>query len=159
MDTGSMSLFYASCDSVHREFFSALLFDWQDSGQLAEPAAAENDMQVEPGAMLLRVRSVGRSDQSESGSILMPCLFALHAGGGADRARISLNLKNWREWFGPETRDLFVSELKGIQGLQHRSRADDFAILEPAHLSGPTQQKLRDLMVDFGRNSREILGL
>ena len=153
-----MSLFYASCDSVHREFFSALLYDWQDSGQVAEAAAEDNDMQIEAGAMQLRVRSVGRSDQNEDGSIMMPCLFVLHAGGGAERARITINLKRWREWFGPEIRDEYVNELKGIQGLQCRARGDEFAILEPAHLSGPTQQRLRDLIVDFGRNSRETLG-
>jgi len=164
MDKHAMNFFYASCDSVHREFFSALLYDWQESGQMAEAAGAQaataaSDVQVEEGAMLMQVRSIGRAAQDETGRVQMPCLFVLHAGGGLDSARISINLTHWREWFGPEIRDLFVSQMKAIQGLKHRVQGAEFAILEPAHLSGPTQQKLRDMIVAFGRNSRETLGL
>jgi len=135
------------------------MYDWQESGQMTEAALAGNDLQVEEGAMLMQVRSVGRSAQDGVGRMHMPCLFVLHAGGGLDSARISINLTHWREWFGPEVRDLFVSKMKAIQGLKHRVQGAEFAILEPAHLSGPTQQKLRDMVVTFGRNSRETLGL
>lgn len=113
---------------------------------------------VEDAAVLLRVRSIGRSTENKSGETVLPCLFVLHAGGGVEKARISMDLNHWREWFGPEMRDEFVERLQAVQGLLHRRRDAEFAILEPAHLSGPTQQLLRDILVGFAHQSQESLG-
>ena len=160
MTTNLTHIFYASCDPAHREFFSALLFDWQETGQIVELADAANDMSAEEGAVLLRVRSLGRASSDEqSGALHMPCLFVLHAGDSLDSARVSMDMDRWREWFGSEERDLFVQEIESIGGLKSRRRDNDFSILEPAHLSGPAQQKLRHLITGFGRGSREDLGL
>jgi len=159
MATHPTHIFYASCDPAHREFFSALLFDWQETGQIVEVAEIPNDMSAESGAALLRVRSLGRAVSAVGDAVLMPCLFVLHAGDGIEPARISMDLDRWREWFGPEERDLFVQELEAMPGLKSRRRGSDFALLEPAHLSGPGQQKLRHLITGFGRGSREDIGL
>ncbi len=159
MTMSSTHNFYASCDSVHREFFSALLFDWQETGQVIEAAEASNDMGVEEGALLLRVRSIGRAATGADGMPLLPCLFVIHSGNAFGPPRMSMDLERWREWFGPEERDLFVQELEAVPGLKHQYRDSEFAILEPAHLSGPAQQKLRDMITACGRRSREGIGL
>jgi len=142
----STQAFYASCNPAHREFYSSLIHDWQEAGQPV--AYAGEGARVE-----LQLRSVAGAEGEG-----LPCLFVLHAGGPTDRPRIALDRDQWRQWFGAELRDMLIEEVCAIPGLMHRRQGSEFAILEPAHLSGPTQQRLRDLLVQFSRRAQEVLG-
>ncbi|MFQ5582226.1 MAG: hypothetical protein ACE5F3_06335 [Mariprofundaceae bacterium] len=130
MEETELSTFYASCDAPHREFFSVLVREWQQTGLPWE---------IQGHVLGLCGRSVTRQD----GSL---CLFELRPEQGIESASIGMNLDTWRSWLGQEESDAFVQAVKQIDGLKHKTRGSLFMILEPGHMSGPMQQGLRDLV-------------
>ncbi len=145
MDTETpTALFYARCDAGHREFFSALLYDWRQAGQPAEP---------EGDAVVLRLRAALRADEAG-----LPELFRLLPTRGVEPPVIELAADRWRRWFGEEGFDAFREDLAGIEGLAVRSNNERIQLVEPGHLSGPGQKALRDLLIAWAHRAQEVMG-
>ena len=124
--------FYLLCDSAHREFYSVLLWDWQEMG-LA--------WQCDEKAVLLGINSVARGG--------MFVCFSLYAGG-AEPASIRLDTRQWREQLGQECMADFTAGVRRLQGLSCAQREDVFSIENPGHMLPPVQKELRHLIHQFG---------
>ena len=139
----TLATFYAICDSSHREFYSVLIREWQELG-LSWVWTDEN--------VALCGRSVARGDENG-----MVELFVLKPGRlGAD-SEITVNGDHWRNLFGQEEIDLFLRQANEIPGLDFKTRGAAFSMLDTAHASGPTQQRLRNLLQNWGRRLPDIL--
>jgi len=137
-------LFYAACNPAHREFYSALMHDWQEAGQPVE---------IDHHGAGLAVRSVARA--TDAGA---PRLFRLYAGTGIEPPGIEIDLARWRNWFGEEGVDACVRTIDGMDGLNIRRRNNRLLIAEPGHMSGPVQQALRDALIGWAYRASDLLG-
>lgn len=124
--------FYLSCDTTHRELYSVLIHEWQESGL---------QWQWEGRNIALGRRSVVR-DRFFG-------FFMLQPGEGIYPANISMDLAFWRETIGQEECDLFIKSTELMHGLQFRRQEGVFTIVDPGHLSGSLQQQLRDQIRRF----------
>jgi len=137
-------LFYAACNPAHREFYSALMHDWQEAGQPVE---------IDDSSVGLVVRSVAR--MTEAGE---PRLFRLYAGAGIEPPGIEIDLSQWRNWFGETGLDTCMRIIDTIDGLRIRRRDNRLLIIEPGHMSGPMQQALRDALVGWAYRANDLFG-
>jgi len=137
-------LFYAACNPAHREFYSALMHDWQEAGQPVE---------IDNRGVGLTVRSVAWT--SSAGA---PRLFRLHAGAGIEPPGIEIDLGQWHNWFGEEVVDACVRTIDAIDGLNTKRRNSCLSILNPGHMSGPMQQALRDALVGWAYRANDLFG-
>ncbi|MES0372438.1 MAG: hypothetical protein ABUK11_09195 [Mariprofundaceae bacterium] len=132
--------FYNSCDMIHREFYSVLIHEWEDLGL----AWDWSDRAVALGS-----KSVIRDETF--------IFFRLQPGESIYPAAISIDTDAWREYIGQEEADIFLRDIRMISELQHKQRENIFSIIDPGHQSGPTQQKLRDLIKGFGFRIPELV--
>ncbi len=140
MSEQTLATFYQSCDMIHRELFSVMIYDWQETG--LEWCYADR-------AVALGSHSV-RKDQ-------MLQFFYLNPGESIYPASISMDTDFWREMLGEEETDSFMRELKAIHGMKCQQRNQTFSIDDPGHLSGPQQQQLRDKIKRFGLRLPELV--
>jgi len=138
----TLAEFYLRCDNLHRELYSVMSREWQESGQAVR--LGEN-------GLLLCLRSV-RAGGDEGVT-----LFELLPGAGIEPASIVLNLDEWRRWFGEEEADAIVRKVEAIHGLQHKRQNGMFSIIDPGHMSGPMQQGLRDEMLSLARRGSDMI--
>jgi len=143
MDTATQ-LFYAACNPAHREFYSALMHDWQETGQSVE---------IDNHGADLTVRSVAWMTNAGA-----PRLLRLYAGAGIEPPGIEIDLGQWRDWFGEEEVDTCVCMINAINGLSIRRRDSRLLILNPGHMSGPMQQALRETLVGWAYRANDLLG-
>ncbi|MDQ6958069.1 MAG: hypothetical protein Q9M24_03030 [Mariprofundaceae bacterium] len=137
-------LFYATCNPAHREFYSALMHDWQEAGQPVE---------IDNHGAGLAVHSVAWT--TDAGA---PKLFRLYAGAGVDSPCIEIDLDQWRNWFGEAVVDICVCTINAIDGLSIRRHNSRIAILNPGHMSGPMQQALREALVSWAYRANDLFG-
>ena len=140
MSEQTLGNFYLSCDTMHRELYSVLIYEWQEIAldwEWAERAIALGRTSVAKGAFLQ--------------------FFYLEPGENIYPAAITLNTDHWREWIGQEETDAFLRQVKAIHELQHKQRESIFSIDDPGHLSGPAQQQLRDVIKHFGMRLPELV--
>mgnify|MGYP005844149429 CR=1 FL=1 len=130
--------FYLSCDTMHRELYSVLIYEWQEIGL---------DWEWSERSIVLGCRSVARDEFLR--------FFALQPGENIYPASITIDSDCWRELIGQEETDSFLREIKAIHEIHHKQRENIFSIDDPGHLSGPAQQQLRDVMKRFGRRMPE----
>jgi hypothetical protein len=131
--------FYGSCDAMHREFYSVLIREWEELG--------------------LTWSWSGRAIALGSNSVIkdeMLIFFHLQPGESIYPATISIDTDAWRERLGQEETDIFLRDIKAIPGLQHKQRENIFSIVDAGHLSGPTQQRLRDMIKHLGFRIPEL---
>lgn len=140
MTEQTLGNFYLSCDTSHREIYSVIIHEWQESGL---------QWQWNGRNIALGTRSVVR-DQFFS-------FFQLQPGEGIYPASITLDLAYWRDLIGQEEADSFVRSLEQMHGLQCRQRENLFAIVDPGHLSGSLQQQLRDQLKRFALRVPELV--
>jgi hypothetical protein len=131
--------FYGSCDAMHREFYSVLIREWEELGL---------NWSWSGRAVALGSNSVIRDE--------MLILFRLQPGESIYPAEISIDTDDWRERLGQEEPDIFLREIRAIPGLQHKQRENIFSIVDAGHLSGPTQQRLRDMIKRLGFRIPEL---
>lgn len=129
----TLGSFYLSCDVIHREIFSVMIHEWQETGLAWEWSGRDI---VLGSHSVIKERFLG--------------MFYLQPGEGIYPARITLNTDFWRELIGQEETDVFLRELQSIHGLQCRRQENLFSIIDPGHQSGPVQQQLRDQVKHFG---------
>lgn len=144
MNDTTTQLFYAACNPAHREFYSALMHDWQEAGQPVE---------IDNHGAGLAVRSVTRTTGTG-----VSRLFRLHAGAGIEPPGIEIDLSQWRNWFGEEAVDTCMRTIDAIDGLIIRRRDSHLSIVEPGHMSGPMQQALRDALVGWAYRANDLFG-
>ncbi len=132
--------FYLSCDTIHRELFSIIIYEWQEMGL---------EWDWSDRAIALGRRSVVK-DQ-------MLNFFYLQPGENIYPACITLDTDFWRELFGQEETDAFLGKVKSIHGLQYRQRDNIVSIDDPGHLSGSVQQQLREQIKHFGFRIPELI--
>ena len=120
--------FYILCDGDHREFFSALIGDWQEAGFIC---------QGDQHGMVLGMYSL-------TAQKMMPC-FYLRAGG-ADVAMIRLEMPGWQTSMGYEYTSKAIRGFLDIEGLKHQQRMDVFYIENPGHALPQVQKALRNYM-------------
>lgn len=132
--------FYLSCDTMHRELYSVLIYEWQEIGL---------DWEWSDRSIVLGCRSVVRDEFLR--------FFFLQPGEHIYPASITIDADHWREMIGQEETDSFLREIKAIHELHHKQRENIFSIDDPGHLSGPAQQQLRDVMKQFGRRTPELV--
>jgi len=137
-------LFYATCNPAHREFYSALMHDWQEAGQPVE---------IDNHGADLAVHSVAWT--TDAGA---PRLFRLYGGAGIEPPGIKIDLGQWRDWFGEGEVDTCVRMINAIDGLVIRRRDSHLSIIEPGHMSGPMQQALRDALVGWAYRANDLFG-
>jgi len=137
-------LFYATCNPAHREFYSALMHDWQAAGQPVE---------IDNHGADLTVHSVAWT--TDAG---VPRLFRLYTGAGIEPPAIDLDLDQWRDWFGEEVVDTCVRTINGIDGLNTRRHNRRLSILNPGHMSGPMQHALREALVSWAYRANDLFG-
>jgi hypothetical protein len=131
--------FYGSCDAMHREFYSVLIREWEEIGLV---------WSWSDRAIALGSNSVIKDE--------MFILFRLQPGESIYPAAISIDTDDWRERLGQEEPDIFLREVRAIPGLQHKQRENIFSIVDAGHLSGPTQQRLRDMIKRLGFRITEL---
>ena len=131
--------FYGSCDAMHREFYSVLIREWEEIGLV---------WSWSDRAIALGSNSVIKDE--------MFILFRLQPGESIYPAAISIDTDAWRERLGQEEPDIFLREVRAIPGLQHKQRENIFSIVDAGHLSGPTQQRLRDMIKRLGFRIPEL---
>jgi len=131
--------FYNSCDSSHRELYSVLIREWEELGL----AWSFSDRAIALGS-----NSVTKDE--------VLTFFRLQPGESFYPAVITIDTDAWRGWLGQEEADIFLRDIRAIPGLQHKQRENIFSIIDAGHLSGPTQQQLRDLIKRFGFRSPEL---
>ncbi len=131
--------FYGSCDAMHREFYSVLIREWEELGLV---------WSWSDRAIALGSNSVIKDE--------MFILFRLQPGESIYPATISIDTDDWRERLGQEEADIFLREVRAIPGLQHKQRENIFSIVDAGHLSGPTQQRLRDMIKRLGFRIPEL---
>ncbi|MDX8402558.1 MAG: hypothetical protein R8K47_08000 [Mariprofundaceae bacterium] len=141
---GGFRRFYAACDGVHREFFSAVIADWREAGQ---PCDAQD------GVARLRIRSLASADEDG-----LPVLFSLVPAGGIEPARMCWELDRWRAWLREEDLDRMLRELRALDGVEPVVRAAGVCIESPGALSGPVQHELRTLLRRWAHAVQELLG-
>lgn len=83
--------------------------------------------------------------------------FFVYNPAKASTAAITIDTDAWRECLGQEEADIFLRDIRAIPELQHKQRGNIFSIVDPGHQSGPTQQKLRDLIKHFGFRIPELV--
>jgi len=127
--------FYAFCDSAHREFFSAVIYEWDEAG-LARIWCDH--------AIGLAARSVARGGHVT--------IFELHPGGGQTTAAIRIDTHHWHRVLGYDETSRFIREIENESGIRHRLENGIFSIESPGHLVGPLQRKVRDMINDLGRS-------
>jgi len=127
--------FYALCDGSHRELYSVLLREWQDTGLNCEIINYTSPIKVGLG-----VNSVTKNE--------FLVFFELCAGG-ADTPQIRLNKHAWRQCLGQEVMAQFVRDLRLMQGLACKERGDVFIIDAPAHALQSVQKQLRNALHHF----------
>jgi len=132
--------FYSSCDAAHRELYSVLIHEWEELGL----------------AWSWSGRSVAFGSKSAIKDELL-IFFHLQPGESIYPAVISIDTDLWRTRLGQQEADIFLSDIRAIPGLQHKQRENIFSIVDPGHLSGPTQQRLRDLIKHFGFRLPELV--
>ncbi len=140
MNEQTLGNFYLSCDTLHRELFSIIIHEWQEAG--------------------LAWRWSGRAIALGSRSVIRDQVlnfFYLQPGESIYPACISLDTEFWRELLGEEETDAFLHEVKSIHGLHCRRREQMFIMDDPAHLSGPLQQQLRDCIKRLGYRLPELI--
>lgn len=131
--------FYGSCDTMHRELYSVLIREWGEAGLTWSWAGR---------AIALGSKSVIRDETL--------IFFCLQPGENIYPAAITIDTDAWREKIGQEETDIFLREIRAIPGLQHKQRENVFSIVDPGHLSGPTQQHLRDMIKQLGFRIPEL---
>jgi len=131
MTAMTLNDYYLYCDDAHRELYSALLYDWQETGLT---------WTCEDKVLNLGVMSVVK-DQ-------MLTFFSLHAGS-AIPASIQLNITDWRRYLGQEDMAAFVADVRRIQGLQIKERGDVLKIENVAHALQPIQKEFKNLLHHF----------
>lgn len=134
MSEPTIADFYALCDSAHREFFSAVIYEWDEAGL----ARAWCDH-----AVGLAVRSVAKG-----GPVVF---FELHPGGGQSTAAIRIDTHHWHREIGYDDTSRFIRGVEGETGIRHHLENGVFSIESPGHLIGPLQRKVRDMVNNFGR--------
>lgn len=144
MVDSATQLFYAACNPAHREFYSALMHDWREAGQPVE---------IDEHGAFLTVHSVAQT--TDAGT---PKLFRLNAGSGIESVAITIDLAQWRNWFGEEGVDAFMRTINAIDGLSTSRRDNCLSILEPGHMSGPMQQALRDVLIGWAYRANDLFG-
>jgi len=132
MTEQTLGNFYLSCDTSHRELYSVIIHEWQESGL---------QWQWDDRNLALGMRSVMRDSYFS--------FFRLQPGEGIYPASITLDLDFWRELIGQEETDAFIRSIESMHGVQYRRRDNIFAIVDPGHLSGSLQQQLRDQFKRF----------
>ena len=132
MNTSSLNDFYLFCDGEHREFYSVLLYDWEEMG-LA--------WRCESGVLILGINSAVKG-------IMVAC-FSMHTGGAVPSS-IRLDLNQWRAQLGQEYTASFMADIRRLQGLSCQQRGDVFLIENPAHILSPVKKKLRNMVHQFG---------
>jgi len=140
----AMQLFYAACNPAHREFYSALMHDWQEAGQPVE---------IDNHGADLAVHSVAWT--TDTGP---PRLFRLCTGAGIELPGIEIDLGQWHNWFGEAVVDACVCAINAIDGLSIRRHDSRLSILNPGHMSGPMQQALRDAVVGWAYRANDLFG-
>lgn len=123
--------FYAACDGQHREFFSSILYEWEEAGQ--PWMWRERDI-------VLCIRSAGRSLQ----------LVSLHACSGSTPACLTCDLGQVRIRLGDAEADGLLRRIEEIRGLERRIASDICEILEPGNASGSEKQALRAVVHRLG---------
>lgn len=132
--------FYLSCDTSHRELYSVIIHEWQESGL---------QWKWDDRNLALGMQSVVRDRYF--------AFFQLQPGEGIYPASITLDLDFWRELIGQEETDTFVRSIESMHGVQCRRRDNIFAIVDPGHLSGSLQQQLRDQFRRFAMRVRDLV--
>ena len=132
--------FYLSCDTMHRELYSVIIYEWQDLGLEWEKVDR---------AIVLGRRSVAKDGLLH--------FFYLQPGENIYPAGITINTDEWRQLIGQEETDAFLREIKAIHELHHKQRDNIFSIDDPGHLSGPAQHHLRDAVRRFGMRTSELV--
>ena len=133
MSEQTLGNFYLGCDTIHRELFSVLIYEWQEIGLTWSWA----DRSIALGS-----RSATKDQQLN--------FFFLNPGENIYPASVSLDTAAWRELIGQESTDTFLAQVKTVHGLSFKQRDNIFAIEDPGHMSGPIQQQLRDIIKGFG---------
>ncbi len=141
---GGFRAFYAACDGLHREFYSALIADWREAGQ---PVDAGD------GVARLRVRALLRA-----GDAGLPVLFSLHPPAGRLPARMCWDLAAWRGLLREEELDRLLRELSSLDGVPVVERRAGVCIESPGALAGPSQHALRALLRGWAHGVQELLG-
>jgi len=140
MSEQTLGNFYLSCDTIHRELYSVIIREWQEAG--LEWSWADR-------AIALGRRSVIK-DQLLN-------FFYLNPGENIYPASISLDTDVWHDLLGQEVTDAFLRELKAIHSLSCKQQDNIFSIEDPGHLSGPSQQMLRDVLGRFAFRIPELV--
>lgn len=140
MTEQTLGNFYLSCDTTHREIYSVIIHEWQESGL---------QWQWEGRNIVLGATSVIR-EQFFS-------FFKLQPGEGIYPAAITFDLAHWRDLIGQEETDNFVRSIESLHGMQCRRMEGVFAIADPGHLSGSLQQQLRDRLKRFALRIPELV--
>lgn len=135
MSEPTLTDFYAFCDSAHREFFSVLIYEWDEAGL----ARAWCDH-----AVGLAVRSVARG-----GPVVF---FELAPGGGQTTAAIRIDTRHWHRLLGYDDTARFIREVEQTGGIRHHLENGIFSIESPGHLIGPLQKKVRQMVQAIGRD-------
>jgi len=130
--------FYVVCDMQHRELFSSILYDWQQTGLPQGWKDRDITLCVHSGDRNIR-------------------LFRLHPGLGGEPARIIVERGMISRYLSYAQLDALLTAIKAIQGLKWQNINDDFEILEPGNISGPMQQQLRDCIRNFGARLTDSL--
>jgi len=136
----SLGNFYLSCDTMHRELYSVLIYEWQEIGL---------DWEWKDRSIVLGRKSIAKDAFLH--------FFYLQPGENIYPAAIALDTDQWRELVGQEETDAFLREIKAIHELHHKQRENIFSVDDPGHLSGPAQQQLRDVIRRFGMRSAELV--
>lgn len=140
MSEQTLGNFYNSCDMIHRELYSVLIHEWEELGLTRSWSGR---------AVALGSKSVIKDETL--------IFFRLQPGESIYPAAITIDTDAWRESLGQEVVDIFLGDIKAIPELQYKQRESIFSILDPGHQSGPTQQKLRDLIKHFGFRIPELV--
>lgn len=132
--------FYLSCDTAHREIYSVIIHEWQESGLQWQWSG--------------RAIALGRASVIREKFLTF---FQLLPGEGIYPASISIDVDYWRELIGQEEADAFLRNIETMHGLQCRRVENVFSIVDPGHLSGTLQQQLRDQLRRFSLRIPELV--
>jgi len=131
--------FYARFDAAHRELISALVHDWQQTGQIAE--LAEGD-----AVLLLRARSALGGNP----------VFAELRLDARRRAQLRIAVGRWRRMLGEDEAERLLAPLTRVEELAWVEEGEHWRIDRPAHLSPPQQKALRDALVAIAHRLFEV---
>jgi len=140
MTEQTLGNFYNSCDATHREFYSVLIREWEELGLTWSWSG----------------RAIAFGSKSAIKDELL-IFFHLQPGESIYPAAITIDTDSWRSLLGQQEADIFLRGVRAIEGLEHKQRDNIFSIVDPGHMSGPMQQKLRDLIKGFGFRIPELV--